>query len=511
MKNKIDWKRPECVATLSAFFAGIAVHMFGLVNVLHNYDDISTQPRGFGTGLTSGRWFLEILGSTANDIFGGYNLHWVNGVLFVALLAIAVGVLISIFEVKNNKIAVAIGMVFVSFPSVTATMLFRFTTVYYGIAILLAVFAAWFLVKCKFGIIPSILCSALALGIYQAYMPLTISVLVLYLIKQILQENIKFGEVIYKGLYFCCAIILGLLLYMQILQTCLEQNNAVLSGYKGVDQMGQLNLKEIPGLIWSAVKSVCLLPINDYCSLAQTALLQNAYLLLGITTILIILFAAFNKKLKVDKIVLLTLLCVVFPLAVNFVRIMCPDYSIYTHMVYAFAMIPSMPLILMETLPSFEGWRGKLQCVLKSVAAVLASVIIVCNSYMANVNYTSAYYANCQTENYFNSLVAQIRMTEGFDTQKKWAYIGKINDPLLNNSWQNVPIYDGNAFSRSLVSTYSWRSWIFYHCGYTCTWANTTDTAELQENEVVQNMPCWPNEGSIKVIDDYVVIKFSEN
>ena len=97
MQRKNDWNKPEWIAVISTFFMGLAVHMFGLVNLLHNYDDVTIQPGGYGTGLSSGRWFLTIVGDFFNKHFGGYNLPWVNGVLFVALVAVTVGFVVSVF------------------------------------------------------------------------------------------------------------------------------------------------------------------------------------------------------------------------------------------------------------------------------------------------------------------------------------------------------------------------------------------------------------------------------
>lgn len=57
----------------------------GLVNVLHNYDDIAQQPRGYGTGVTSGRWLLSIMGDFCDAIGGNFNLPTVNGLLFLLL------------------------------------------------------------------------------------------------------------------------------------------------------------------------------------------------------------------------------------------------------------------------------------------------------------------------------------------------------------------------------------------------------------------------------------------
>lgn len=55
-------KTPEGVAFLAAFTAGVIAHLFGLINVVHNYDSIHYMPYGQGSGIYSGRFTLSILG-----------------------------------------------------------------------------------------------------------------------------------------------------------------------------------------------------------------------------------------------------------------------------------------------------------------------------------------------------------------------------------------------------------------------------------------------------------------
>ena len=45
---------------LSACLFGIFAHIFVMTNAINNYDNISCTPKGIGTGITSGRWMLEI-------------------------------------------------------------------------------------------------------------------------------------------------------------------------------------------------------------------------------------------------------------------------------------------------------------------------------------------------------------------------------------------------------------------------------------------------------------------
>lgn len=167
-------KNPVWFTVLIAFVSGIAIHLFGLINVLHNYDDICVVPAGYGTGLTSGRWFLTVLGDFIGYIWGNYNLPYANGVVFILLIAVSAGMLTSVFHIKRRISGALIGLIFVSFPSVTSVLFFKYTAVYYGFAILLSVLAVWTLERFKYGFFISVFCIAFSLGIYQAYFPITI-------------------------------------------------------------------------------------------------------------------------------------------------------------------------------------------------------------------------------------------------------------------------------------------------------------------------------------------------
>ena len=184
---------------------------------------------------------------------------------------------------------------------------------------------------------------------------------------------------------------------------------------------------------------------------------------------------------------------------------MCPDSRIYTLMVYSFVFVLAAPLVILETVDS-----GSIRKIFSKTATVILLAAILSNSYLANVNYTALYFGNRQAENFFSSLVTQVRMTEGFDSDLKWAFLGRANDPLLTNPWDNVLLYEGNTSIYKLVTDYSWSAWIKHYVGYTVPSAEAKTIEALQSSPEVQAMPCWPDEGSIRVIGDNVVIKFQE-
>lgn len=510
MNYKKCLKTPFWTSVISTLAFGIIIHLFGITNVLHNYDDISTLPEGYGTGLPSGRWFLMMMGDLANKANIDFNLPYVNGFVFILLIAFSTGVLTLIFDFEHRKSGCLIGLLLVSFPTVTSIMFFRFTAGYYGVAMLLSVIAVWVIEKYRYGFLISVFCIAMALGIYQAYLPLIIAIFVLLLLKKTLQEDTTFGKILINGLYYCANIIIGFLIYYGVLQICLHIKNVKLLDYKGISEMGSLSLKEIPSLIMQAYSDFLRLPFCDYCDIAKTGLLRAVYFISGIVSAIMILIILIKKKKKFTTVIMTALLCALFPLAVNFIVVMCPNSKIYVLMTISFVTVLFVPIVLLEIIESvniLDDKQKSFKAVQKFTAIVLLTAV-VSYSYLANINYTSMYYVNRETENYLNSMITQIRMTDNFNTSMEWAFIGEdIEDPLFKNPWANSMNYKPNSYEIPLINAYSRKNWIKQYFGYDMPLADDEVVNELKNNEIVKNMPCWPNDGSVAVVDDVVVIK----
>lgn len=496
-------KQPGGIAAVSAAVSGLAIHMFGLVTVLHNYDDVITHPVGYGTGAASGRWFLDALGTLVESLSFGYNLSWVNGLLYLFTIALSAGFLVSAVGLRNKKAAALWGALMVCFPPVTATMLFRYTAAYYGVSLFLAVFAVWVLPKHKLGVVVSVLCIACSMGIYQAYVPVSITLFVMILLKKLLDEDAEIMTLVKTGIYYCVVLLLGLVVYYGVVKLTTPETG--LNSYQGISEMGQMSLKELLRGILTAIKGYFRIPLFDSYDLAQVPLLRLGYGLAYILTFVLIWIVLILKRKSFLNILAAGALWLVFPVAVNFVEVMTKSGSAYSIMVYPFVLIFCLPSLLAEWMPE----KGKkLHRAANALVTLVLAMMITLYGYWANVNYTAAYYANRQAENYMNSLFVQVRMTEGFDREKEWAFLGQIEDPLFYSWWDRVPVYASVATRGNLLNGYSNLAWPVNYLGYAPPLATDETIAALRENARVQAMPCWPDYGSIAVIGDQVVIKF---
>lgn len=501
---------PERTAFTAALLTGILTHVFALINVLHNFDDIASQPGGYGGGVSLGRWMLEIIGRLAERSGLNYNLPVVNGIVFIILLSIAAGFAVSALQVRKNVSAALIGMLFVVFPTVSATLFYRFTAHFYGIGILLSVLSVWVLRRHRLGILLSALLLCCSMGIYQAYVPIAIGLMVLLLIQQALQGETDAWGLLRSGLYDCAALLLGLLFYFLCMKISVLSTGAQLGAYQGIETMGQLSLGDIPGLIVQAFGSFCDIAFQDYCGVSGRKLIQLTYRVLGMISGVMIGYILLVKVKKITMAVAIGVLCLLFPIAVNFIVVMCPGSWIYTLMVYSFVLVACLPVVVAECLPSSEGKHGRIVHILTKGTGVLVAFLVFCYGYYDNVNYSALYYANRQVENYVSSIVTQVRMTESFTPEKQWALIGEIEDPLLKSHWDEEAYYGGNSYAHHLLINYSRNEWFENYIGYSLPLSSEQSIEKFVQTEEVKAMPCWPSEGSIKVIGDTVVIKFQE-
>lgn len=501
-------ERPARMAMAAALLSGMLVHAFCLFHFLHNHDSVWQQISGYGVGVESGRWLLSLLGDVVEKLGFSYSLPVFNGVGFLILLACAAGLAVSMLRIRGKISAALLGMLFTAFPSVTSVMFYKFTAVYYGLGLFLAVLAAWVCYRGRWGIVLAAVCVACSMGIYQAYVPVTISLIVLLLLKQALTGEESALEILFRGLYGCGALLLGVVLYFCALKGCLVLYHTQLNDYQGINQMGQISLSQIPELLVRTYWTFLLLPAEDTWGIANTGILKVVYLLLELLGLGMVVGIAAAKIRKLSNLAIVVCLCAVFPAAVNFITIMCPEGQIHTLMVFGFVWAPAVPVVFAEDFQKAISPKGSRLFV--RAAYALMGLLIFCYGYGANVHYSAMYYANRQVENYCSGLVTQVRMTEGFDTEKKWAFLGDISDPLLNSPWREAMVYGGHCFTNDLLNQYSRMAWFENYIGYDIPLADSQTVDSLAQREDVKQMPCWPDQGSIQVIGEYVVIKFSE-
>lgn len=482
----------------------LAAHLFALTNVLKNHDNILME--GYGAGTASGRWFMGWIGDLIGEIWGNYNIPFYDGLIGIFILSFAAYIGVLIFDIQNITLCVLWCGIFVSFPAVTSMMFYIYTVPYYSVAILMVMLAVYCTDRYKFGWASAIILLTCSIGIYQAYFPLAAGLYVSVLFIRSLTGTYNVKQSIRYAFEYLGILAVSMAAYFICLKVRLRVQNIQLNTYKGIDQMGQINPAEIPDMIVRTYREFFGIPFIDYYQLAATKIVSWMLVILALCSmVMVIILFRDNGRLELRKKWPALVFAVVFPAAVNGITLMCYHSKIYTLMIMAGVLIYLIPILLISEIMKRRSVRWGYPVVCAALGIVLLNYI-----WQSNGNYTAMYYTNQQMYHYINSLVTQVKDTEGFHTDLEWAVIGdKEKDPLFDNPWADTPFwYGGNK--KNLMNEYSRNRFFEQILGYQIPWADADAVKTLQKEDVVVDMPIYPDKGSIQIVDNYVVIKLKK-
>ena len=107
---------------------------------------------------------------------------------------------------------------------------------------------------------------------------------------------------------------------------------------------------------------------------------------------------------------------------------------------------------------------------------------------------------------YFGTLATKIESLEGYHVDYPVVYVN--GDQKSNISDDMYVYYDAavtNPFNTGIINSYNWTLFMECWCGFA---PITLPEDGYQNHPEVEAMPNYPNDGSIKIIDDVVVVKF---
>ena len=514
MKNEIENSLKDkrfYYIVLAGLFFGLIAHLYGIVNIIRNHDSWDCMA-SYGAGVSSGRWGLSLLGNFIQKTYGTPNLSFFNGIIAIVLLILSSYYIIKIFDIKSPLLCVLWAGLFVGFPVVTSTMMYTFTVHYYALAVFLTVFSVYlsFKNKNKWWPLLSIFFGAFSLGIYQGYFPMMITLYLLILIKKSFTEKTSFKEIFLLGVKYVCSLILVLIFYYLILQLIMTIFSIELTTYKGINTMGRMTFSQFTNSIITAFTNFFYMPVNGIAhDISCTKFLSVLFILLFIFTFLYVGYIIYIKKdnIIINQYGIIFILLLMFPMAINSIVFMCHDY-IHDLMIYSWVLFFIVPIILIDKININKNKHNpKVKKIYDKSVILIMSLILFGYLQDSNTNYTIINYANRQANNYWNSVVTSVKQTPGFNTKLNWAFIGNVQDELYFNPWQSQNNYQ--LTNSNIINIYSYPNFISENLGYNIPFVSEEEQKELGKDKNIINMPCYPDYGSIKIYDDKVIVKFS--
>lgn len=482
----------------AAMASGLLAHMFAITNKLPNADDIAST---FNKGATveSGRWGLEVL----KLIFPDYSMPWLIGITSLLLLASSVCVIIRLFGIKGRLKQAILGALVVSFPSQTAIMCYMFTSSCYAVGFLLSVLAAHAAHRGgRNGCIVSVLLTMFTLSIYQSNISIISSLLLLLVIKDALdtQSGESRSGVFRSGLKYLLILIAAMALYCVSIVISLKIIGSTLNDYSKDSVEGG------PGLISGIGLAYYWFVYNltsRYNMIVVSRFQRLMYFLSFLPAGVCLVYNMFkSRNLKNDLILLLCL--ILFPLSLCCTYVVISYKSIHALVLQGFFSLYILVLILTEQMPYKLRRIGGQELMLLSLTLIAATNIVFANrTYLKlHLQYESAYSIS-------NVLLAQMRSLPGYNRELKLA-IYKYEDQYAGiDSAFGAPEWDIMGVKYGLLpSSYPEQAFMNYYLDANIPVATDQEAQELAFDPRTADMPCYPDEGSMRIIDGYVFVKF---
>ena len=208
----------------------------------------------------------------------------------------------------------------------------------------------------------------------------------------------------------------------------------------------------------------------------------------------------------------MALLFTVIPIAFKSIFLVTERKWIYELMLFPDIMFFVLVIVIGEHLLPKIVKTSLFKRYVGGTLAVLLIYLCVHFAYVANVGYTKAAISQEGAISYFTRLSSRIQSVEGYSTEYPVAYINedsKKSEQLTLPELNDVAVYKPfKQNAENIINNYNWKEYMDQWCGFGPVTASHEQMVKLLKNEEVSQMPCYPDAGSIAIIDDVIVVKF---
>jgi len=494
-----QWK----VCFFAAIFVGIMAHLYKITNWLPNWDSLVFRYDSQNM-LSLGRWFLPVVCSFSSF----YDLPFLNGIIAILFHALSSVCICAIFNIKNKITSFLIGAVIVSFPTVTSVMMYNYVADGYSIAFFLSCLAAFYMTKSKPKYIISSILIALSLGIYQAYITVTIMLVLLKLIDEIIYHKLSFNTIFKKSARMLLTGFLGVITYSVILKLILHIFSLELTDYQGINSSASLSGIDIMASLYIIKETF----IRCFFDISRGI---NVYVVLNLFALVFTLshylkYIVVNKIYKnpfnIFTIVILTVLLLFGAGALAFVNAFIDYHNL---MLMGYSVFYLFFLILYERGQDINKKHTFIKCwlVLITAALIIANQVVI-----SNVSYHKAQLAYEKSYGVLIRIADRIEQTPKANNCDKILVIGSLensHDYSVNLTPDITGITDGYIIRADdeTVGQSVLCSALNDYCEKNYKFVRSKEKKKLTQREDVKSMNNFPLNDCIKVIDDTIVIK----
>lgn len=497
--------RRQWYAFAGVWLAGLFAHGYMFANKLPNPDDLVCL-WDKGVSFELGRWALPIVGM----LDGTFSSPWMLGLLSMLLFSIAAMQLVEILRLKSPLFCALAGTSMIAFPTVVCMFAYMFTSDAYTLAVLLCILAVRFCRKGLWGRLGAVVCIAFSLGLYQAFFGLVPALLVYDLFLQCMEPDARANRVFVTGLCDLAVLAGGSGLYFLInYLACTAQSvNIEFSG-----RMHEFSIGALPEYIHRAYEWFFYVwrdPANGITETPSLRFLMTSCEWLGILLILVLAVRQLRRKKALEAGLGLVMIAL-FPIGVNLICLAGQSY-IHTLMFYPMCLVPLVFLSLCERWNTGRDPQAagvpllvRLHNAGRWVCVCLVAALAFLYARQANEIYLDMQINHSRHVAYWTSISTQIRSLPGFSEWTEVVFIYEDGwDRSTPGQWKHEN-FNELIGVRLDYHSYADRYLLNYYLGYA---PHYLDPADYIDRPEVREMPAYPDDGSIRMVEGAAVVKF---
>jgi len=519
------------VAFLAVWISSLLAHGFMYFNKFSYHDDIGEMFRLGGT-YNFGRWFLGVIAKIWSEMIGNVSLPLWNGMVSTFFIALSAMLIVNILDIRSTTKAVLLGTSMMVFPVVISTYAFMFTAPHYFFALFLGVLAVWLQEQGLMGTLLAMISITFSLGIYQAYLAVPMCLFLLLIVIKCNQEELTSLDIIKSAGRYLLVIGVGLISYFIANEIFLKILHLEMTTSQGLSDGYQWNLQQIVSAVLNTYRNFFTV---EYEGMHPSLWMKVAVWIGFVADVLLmglllarkqestIKHKKSNKKKShvIWKKLIMAGMFLLFPFVTNAIYMMANNENTHLHLImrYSLVFIWILPLVLLEQCERIE--RGSIsEKRLKNSAfgffnyllVLLIGVQMLLYIYLDNTAYLKAFFVQEQATAYFNRLVTKIETTPGYRDEYPVVYIGareKVSSTMTDiEELDSMTLtgFDGELIN--MVNDYTWEIYVAKYCGYEPD--EVLQPESVADWSEIDSMPCYPDEGSVAVIRDTVVVKFAQ-
>ena len=510
MAEKMELKQ----SFLYTFLLGLAAHGYCFLNLMVSHDSLNDfyvydqwERANFG------RIFYSIYISLTR---GRIVLPWLIGVLALCWISIAVYFVAKMFHIQKSGLILLISGIFVTNPTVYAlaatyihdldadmfAMMLSVISVYLWVSAIREVNTkkkySWLILG---GTVLSV-----ALGIYQSYISLAITLIIIWSIKELL-ENKKFKEVMIDG---CLGI--GMLIVAAVFYLIELKVFELLTGVSTMSSETYNGLGNLSAVFDGNIVENILNTYFNFIDAFKNAVLISypesiSLIILGILAILIVGIAAKGLiKIEWKSKILFMVLSVLLPFGMN-ITYFLSNGQVHVLTQYALWMFYLLALVLISWIK-----EEAVSPFIKKAAFILM-VGCISLTIAENIQTSNSIYVKKDLE-YQATLSYMTRVVDRIEEQEEYIpgetpvlIIGENVNGITKYGFERYERITGVSSNRSVTYYDTYEDYFEYVLG---TSINLCENSELQQDSRVIEMPAFPKQGSVKMIDGILVVKLAD-